>query len=85
MSVSHYFSGALPLDRIYERKGRRRQVRMDLAAAVAALSAAGFVHQKKKKKKEEPSPTALKHTLIWFATSVNWRMMALTKLKPDNV
>lgn len=41
--------------------------------------------KKKKKEKKELSPTALKHTLIWFATSVNWRMMALTKLKPDNI
>lgn len=46
--VSHYFSGALPPDRIYEREGRRRQVRMDLPAAVAALSAAGLVHAQKR-------------------------------------
>lgn len=57
VSASHYFSGALPPDRIYEREGRRRQVRMDLPAAVAALSAAGLVHAKKTSSVQQHSST----------------------------
>lgn len=54
---------------------------MVLAAAEPELSAFKQVGNTK----EPHTPKAHMHTLIWFATSVNWRMMALTKLKPDNI
>lgn len=54
---------------------------MVLVAAELELSAFKQVGNTK----EPHTPKAHMHTLIWFATSVNWRMMALTKLKPDNI